>query len=208
MLIPLLCAALWAQTGVSGTASGAWVQLENGCDGSAVVLELYADVSGLSGDDAVPVGVNAFLVTLAFDRPDVFASAVVGSDPLLDWGFSTSKQSQIDQTQQVTLLGWVADPNAPNQNYHLATVTLAGTPGPVSLTVTRFELGTRVVDGAGAQLLLVDAPNPLSVSIPDEFPRSLAEAVPLWNSADSIYDGNQIAGVDVADLVTVVNCGG
>ncbi len=196
----------------SGIAGDALVTVQEGppdCLDSCVTVEVYADLVGLAGVGG-PAGLNAFVLGFDLDRTGVFASARAGSSPIGDWSFMTTGRDQVDLTNRLIVAGAVANPAAPNANYHLATITLCGTQGDVTLTFapTVSSLGSRVLAGDGPGPIGITAPAPITVTIPYDFPLVWEDALVRWLKAGAPYDLAPPHGVvDILDLVKAVNCG-
>ena len=204
----LMSTCILLQTGISGPALLTWSEQGTTCGEVGKIVHIFADVRGLTGQGGAEVGLNSFVLTVKFDRSDVFASAFAGEDVGLSWGFKISDEALIILTNTVTLVGWMANADAPNQNYHLATLVLAGSEGPVTLTLQSADLGSRVANGDGPGPVPWTLPAPIIVTLPGHYYPTLIEGGSLWRTDNTTYDINSLPGVDVADLVEVINCGG
>ena len=200
----------WAfsQTGVTGSASISLVDAGNICSGAGKVVHVVAEVSGLTGLNGESVGLNSFVIQIELSRPTVLAWAFAGENPDLGWGFMQTDKLLIPITNTVIVAGWVADAEAPNQLYHLASLWMAGDAGPVELTVVSATLGSRVVNGDGPGSVPTLLPVPMSVTLPAAYTWTLIEGLVSWRAESGFYDVRPPAGVNVLDFVDVVNCGG
>jgi len=200
---------LLAQTGITGSAP---VSLQEGpadCGGSCVTVDLFVDVTGLSGTGG-EVGLNGFVLAFDLDRSDVFATANAGTTPISEWGFLATNRDLGNLTDRLVLVGAVADMAAPNQDYHVASLTLCGAAGDVTLTCVPSEssLGSRVVAGDGPGLIDISSPPPFTVPITETFPLLWGNGLDSWLMDAPAYDLVAPFGlIDVLDLVKLNNCG-
>ena len=208
LVCPLFPCWVMSQTGILGTANISLIDQSESCGGMGRLIQVYADVSGLVGAEGDPVGLNGFVVTINLDRPWVFASAIAGHNPNLTWGFEYTHRDMVQVTGSLVLVGWVADTEAPNLNYHLASLILAGEIGPTSLTVVSTELASRVVNGQMPEGMNVNLPATLSIFLSGDFSLRITDGLVFWGDLGGNYDIEDPAGVNVQDFVTIVNCGG
>jgi len=203
--------ALLPVLGQSSITGPALVTLEDGgtdCNGRARVVDIYVDVSGLSGIGG-EAGLNGFALAFDLNRANVVASAYSGVEPEMGWYFRSTSKPEINLINTVRVVGSVADPSAPNQNYHVATLWLSGLQGDVTLTfnATLSSLGSRRVLGDGPGPIEITPPLPLTVTIPADFLLDLIEGADLWHRFSVAYDLAEPSGdIDVLDLVKMLNC--
>ena len=155
---------LLGQTNISGTAP---LSLEDrGFDPSigAHGVTLFADLTGLSGIGG-PAGLNAFAVTIAWDRGNVYHSFGGGQQPALGWTIHSTDGAVIALQNHIRLAAYVADTNAPNLRYELATIYFAGNSGPLNLSLGNASLGSRVVNSDGPDAIMVDASATLTIDL-------------------------------------------
>ena len=208
----LVIGSTWimSQTEIGGSAT---LSLQDGgldCQGLTRRVEVLADVSGLSGTGG-EVGINGFVLSLNLNRTDVYGSSLRGRSPDLPWRLVATERNLVDQTLTLKLVGWVADPNAPNQVYQLATLFLSGTSGAVSLEVqpTNTSLGSRIANGEGPDTIPVMVPGVLTVMIPEDFNLDPLMAFSAWLSVAPEFDLIPSSGfIDILDLVKLILCGG
>ena len=198
----------FCQTGVTESASISLVDAGITCSDAGRIVHVVADVSGLTGLNGESVGLNSFVIQVELSRPTVLAWAFAGDNPNLGWGFMQTDKLLIPITNTVIVAGWVADAEAPNQLYHLASLWMAGDAGPVELTVVSATLGSRVVNGDGPGSVPTLLPVPMSVTLPAAYTWTLIEGLVSWRAESGFYDVRPPAGVNVLDFVDVVNCGG
>ncbi|MCB1049656.1 MAG: hypothetical protein H6510_02155 [Acidobacteria bacterium] len=196
----------WAQSGVVGSINLTLQDAGTDCLGRARVVEVRAQVTGLTGMGNSPVGLNGYVLVVQLNRPDVFASSYPDRTAV-NW----NQVAQIDAGNPlvVRLVGWNTDINAPNQLYVLGRMLLSGTPGPVNVQLLNgTELASRLVSaGNGPQNLTLSLPPSLTVSVPSHSALILGEAVASWLMVVATYDLVPPNGpIQVLDLVKLVNC--
>lgn len=199
-----------AQTHINGQATVNFQNGETSCNDNAAVVDVFVDVTGLFGDGGA-VGVNAFVLVLDLNRTGVFASALRGGNPSLDWHFATTEKFIVDATNRLILVGSVGDDNAPNGEYQVARLFFSGIAGPVVVTLNEAlsSLGSRVVMGDGPGEILIMPASPLAFSIPANFELDLFVAMPFWLQALPAYDFIDPEDVlNVLDFAQLINCGG
>jgi len=205
-LLLFSCSALLGQSNVNGNLPVTLVDGGTDCDGLGQLILIWADTTGLTGDQGAALGLNAFRLILNVSRPGVITQIQPGTQPL-DWTFVQTEPSQV--TTQTVLVGWSSDTNAPGGFYHLATLLLTGDQGPVTLSLDpNSEVSSRLVQpGNGPSLVPLQLPAPFVTSIPQTFNLSLFTGVATWDMADPDYDWIAPFGkVDVLDLVQLVYC--
>ncbi len=199
-----------AQSGITGDAQLYLVDGGLDCNGRAALLEVHIDITGLFGTGGELAGLNSFVLSFLFDRPEVLASVAPGTVPSLGWSLRTSDVV----TNQVNLVGWVADQEAPNQNYLVATMLFSGSVGSVNVAFNRLQssMGSRVTqDGDGPGPILIDGNGAsFNLLIPIDFDLDLDQGVSLWLKENTQYAlvNTPTGPIDMLDLVKLVNCGG
>ncbi len=192
-----------AQSNIQGTAIITLVETGTECSGFATVVEVHVDVTGLVGDQGAWVGINAYVLTIGFDRMPVFAAATGQSE----WQIRSTLKALV--ANQVKVVGWWPETLAPNGSYDLTRLWIAGTQGPVTVSLSpSSQLASRiVVEGNGPDTIPFILPSALTVTIPQDFTLSVQLGASLWRAIDAQYDMQQPWGsIDVQDLVKLVNC--
>lgn len=212
-LICLLCVwstLVWAQSDVTGNAT---IRLQAGapdCNAQCHTVDVSVDVTGLSGS-LHEAGLNAFVLAFDLSRGDVFASAVAGTNPELDWSFFYTARGTVDSGNRLVVVGSVAASNAPNQNYQVANLVFCGSAGDLTLTFVpeASSLGSRLVEGDGPGGIAMLTPAPLDTALPTSFSLTFFTGVSQWQTENIDY--NLVAPtdevVDIRDLVKLTNCG-
>jgi len=225
MAVKLFASLLWfgcffayAQTGVTGQATLSFQDGGTDCSGSARLVEVYADVTGLTGTASEPVGLNSFVLSLTLAgsvSSDVFSSVYAGDHPDFSWHLQYTAKDQVISSHTLKVVGWAAYPDVPSsQHYHLCTLLLAGTAQNVTVTLNTAEssLASRVVDppdGDGPGLVGIAASTPFATMIPSTFSLELNTGASHWREASATYDLMAPFGIiDVIDLTKIVTCGG
>ncbi len=198
-----------AQSSIVGNAPLTLQEGAADCGGSCVTVDVFVDVTGLSGTGG-DAGLNAYVLAFDLDRSDVFASARAGTSPISDWGFFATSRNLVAMTDRLILVGAVADMAAPNQNYHVATVVLCGSLGNVTLTYVPSEssLGSRVVAGDGPGPIDIGAPSAFTLPITVTFSLDWGAGISSWTLNAPSYDLVAPSGpIDVLDLTKLTHCG-
>ena len=207
--LSLLAIPLWAQSGITGPAGVTLNDAGLDCNGFARVVEVVVDVTGLSGVGG-PAGLNSFVLVFNLSRSDVFASAAAGSNPDLDWYFLATDRNGVNASNSLRLVSSVADLDAPNQRYQVASILLSGLQGGVTLTFNAAEssLGSRYINGDGPGPISISGSPPLTVSIPIDFNLDIGTGVSYWLTESVEYDmAPPVGNINVLDLVKMVLCG-
>ncbi|PIE90738.1 MAG: hypothetical protein CR997_04805 [Acidobacteria bacterium] len=210
----LLCRA---QTGVTGQAM---VHLEAGgtlCNGAAQLVEVRADVTGLSGGSGEPAGLNGAEVhlTLASGAQTWYARALSGTVSA-SWPFKVvgTNASQVVVSGNLILAGWAAG-DTPNQDYIVGKLVFSGASSSTSGEVSLQNTGTLAskwwndgtLNGDGPELMAFQTGSSLNITIPVWPGLDLHTACSLWLSSDAAYNFNgSTAVIDVMDLVELTNC--
>ncbi len=207
----------WAQTGVTGQAT---VHLEAGgtlCNGAAQLVEVRADVTGLSGSSGEPAGLNGAEVhlTLASGAQTWYARALSGLiSP--SWPFKVvgTNASQVVVSGNLILAGWAAG-DTPNQDYLVGQLVFSGAASSTSGEVSLQNTGTLAskwwddgsANGDGPELMAFQTGSSLNITIPVWPGLDFLTACSLWLSSDAAYNFNgSTSVVDVMDLVELTNC--
>lgn len=200
---------LFGQADVAGQAS---IRLQNGatdCNDQCDTVEVFVDVTGLSGT-VNAAGLNAFVLAFDLSRADVFASARAGTTPVLDWAFTHTARATVDQSNRLVLVGSVAASDAPNGEYHVATLVFCGSAGNLNLSfvAAASSLGSRYIDGDGPGPIAFTTPVAFQTTLTVDFPLSFLTGVAAWRQAASAYDLVLPQGdLDILDLVKLTACG-
>ncbi len=205
-LVPCL---IYAQSGITGSAPITLVSGPNDCGGACATVDIYVDVTGLSGTGG-DAGLNAYVLVFDIDRPETFASVRAGTTPLNHWQLTSRNPTLVGSTQRFAIVGSTPDPNAPNQSYHVANLILCGDAGNVtlSLVVASSSLGSRLVSGEGPDAIDLLAPPLFTTLVPLDFELEWTIGVDSWRHSSPLYDlVMPFAEVDVLDLAKLVNCG-
>lgn len=200
---------VFGQTGISGNAG---ITLEDGgldCQGHARVVLVWLDLTGITGTNGEPAGLNAFCAALGMDTGH-FLGAMPGADAQ-DWQMVSTDPVLANGAGRAVAVGVKADPFAPDSTYHLATFYYGGqeTTCLVSFDDLNSSFGSRVVlsTGDGPGLIPVSWNGPLPLSLPEPFPFLLEEGFASWRHTDPAFDLAAPTGpVNVLDLVKAVVC--
>lgn len=209
LLLAMASTMVFGQTGISGQAPVSLNTAGTDCGGECVAVEVAVDVSGLMGNGE-PVGLNAFVLVFDLNRSDVFASAIRGDSPSMNWSFFQTDRDNVNLTNRLTLVGAVADELAPNQNYQVASITLCGTPGDVDFTFVETEssLGSRLVNGDGPGQISILAPSVFTTSLTVNLSLTWGVGIESWLAINPDYDLVSPTGsITIQDLVKLVSCG-
>lgn len=196
---------LMAQSNIGGTLPVTLVDGGTDCAGRGRLVDIHADPTGLSGNGGALAGINGFVLVVKASRPGLLTSVLPGSTPSR-WHMRTTARPLTDQ---IRIVGWSTDTNAPNLSYHLATLVLTGTQGPVTISLeTGTEVASRLVaPGNGPALMSLTLPAPLNVNVPVSFNLNLLTGVAAWLAIEPDYDLAAPSGaLDILDLVKLVTC--
>jgi len=204
-VLMLAAAPLLAQSNVAGNLPLTLVDGGADCGGLGWLVEVHADPTGLSGDGGAAAGINGFVLVLQASRNGVLTAVLPGSTPI---GWQT-RVTAPPLSNLVRVAGWSTDINAPNSSYHLVTLVLTGTQGPVTISLQPgTEVASRLVGpGNGPALMALNLPSPLSVSVPFNFDLVFLMGIAEWLQVAPDYDLTFPSGnVDVRDLIKLVTC--
>jgi len=205
--ILIFVTATMAQSNIQGQAIVSLVDAGTDCGGYAVVVEIHADVSGMTGGQGQWVGLNGYELHLDLDRTQVFASAATGYEPQMDWSLRHTSKAALGN--RLSLVGWWPSVQAPNQSYHLVRLLFAGRQGPLTIMPgLDTQLASRVagVDNGPDEVPYIQPP-PLTVTIPLDFALDLDTAVSLWRTTGGVYDLYAAPGIiDTRDLIKLLLC--
>ncbi|MCB1051585.1 MAG: hypothetical protein H6510_08885 [Acidobacteria bacterium] len=195
---------LFAQSNVAGSVPITLVDGGLGCGGSARIIEVHANVTGLSGDSGAMAGLNAFQLTVSYSVSGVYTHTVPGSNPQT-WTIVTSAAA--NNASQVVVVGWNTNTLAPNASYHLCDIYLSGPNGNVTVNLTGGELASRLVTpGNGPAALNVTLPPSLTVFVP-AYTLDLPDAIASWRLVNPTYNLIGPPGPnDILDLVKAFIC--
>jgi len=196
---------VWSQSNIGGSAPVTFVDGGTACNGSARIVDLYADVTGLSGDGGA-AGINAFIMALDFSLGYVSELLFPGEGPV---PFTIVATDPVLAFGAPTVVGYAADTDAPNTQYHLVRLWVKGPPGgfTVSLDGLASGLGSRVAAGFGPDNIAVTAPPTANFQIDAFFNLPYYDGLASWLLLNPDYDLVAPTGeVEVRDLVMLVNC--
>lgn len=209
----LVSSSLFAQTNISGPAPVRFQDAGTACQGMSRVVDVFVDVTGLTGDEG-PVGLNSYVLTIQLSS-NVFGSAVGGSPmTTLPWATTYSENAVITANgNKVIVVGWAPDLNAPNDEVHVARLTLSGDMVNVTLSLVTGEssLGSKLtgIDMPGAVNFDPISSGDIVVAIPATFDMVHPHAYAAWQTFAALYDFQPGDGiVDIRDLSALINCQG
>lgn len=167
-----------AQTQIEDSVPILLVDSGTDCSSMAVRVEVHVDLTGVTGNGHL-AGLNGFVIEIELSRSRVLAFIEVGHTPPMAWRFAASDRDTVNVTNRLKLLGVCPDPQAPNGDYHLATLVLSGIAGEVMLEVQApaSSLASRRVAGDGPGRIPIAESAPLTVEIPENFH---VDAFALW----------------------------
>ena len=198
-----LSTGLWAQSNVGGAAPVLLEVRAADCGLPARTVDVFVDVTGLIGNGG-EAGINGFVLAFNLPAGNGFQGAAPGVDPMLDWTFAATETAASGGS--LKLAGAVADLNAPNQRYHLASLAFDGADIWVTLEFdeTASSLSSRVVNGDGPGPIPMTPPDPITFHLVG---LSLGTGVSLWRQTALDYDlAPPLGTIDVHDLIALVNC--
>lgn len=198
-----------AQTGIFDTADIIVVEGGLDCNGSAREVQIFVDMTGMTGKDGEPVGLNAVALSLSMSDP-VFLAACRGADTS-DWACFSTEKTLANFMGKAVLVGSFADPFAPATDYHVATFLYGGIEGELSVEVSHLEssFGSRIVPitGDGPGFIPYGSSGPVVIHLPPPFTFDLLTSVFFWGRDFPDYDLVAPSGpLDVLDLVKTVAC--
>lgn len=207
----LFLASGWlsAQDPVSGQATISLVQSGTTCSGAVALVDVYVDITGLTGQGG-EAGLNAFSLSMTYSDPDFAVLAYCTNDPI-PFKFTFTDVHRIPNRGAMQLVGASGDTQAPNDRYHVATMWVGKKLGTVrvDLDPARTSLGSRRVGNAGPGSIAFTFAGALDVTINDSYTLLLGDALSSWRSNNPTYDfQSPTQRVDVLDLVTMTNCDG
>jgi len=202
-----LSALVLAQNPVTGNATITLVDGGTECEGSQRRVEVHVDITGLTGQGG-DAGLNAYGISLLLDDMTFFKRAESGVDPI-PFSLEATNQLVAQQINELRLVGYKADTQAPNQSYHVATVILGNQTGTVTLDLnaSATSLGSRRVGNAGPGPINFVFNGPLATSISGSYPLTLIEALSSWRFDHPTYNVNPVTPqVDILDLISIASC--
>lgn len=220
-MLSLYCLALgwhvWGQSGISGLADVYLTPGDSLCGGAAQVVQIRANVTGLTGTGGEPAGLNAASIEIQVTgAARSWLAGALGGEASPEESFQVRITSP-DQVAISGLLRWVSwtHGDTPNRDYVLGELVFSGasSSGSGELTLTgNGDLASKwwddgSTDGDGPAELSFVTGAPLTISVPTWPGWTLDQACALWTLADVDYDFSVPAdGVDILDLVELVTC--
>lgn len=207
LLLILLPASSFAQKPVNGNATISFVEADSLCGGAQKRVDVFVDVTGLTGQGG-DAGLNAFAIHVLLDDASFYVGSAAGSDPI-SFALTSTQKTLIGTLGALRLVGYNADTNAPNTEYHVASIFVGNQLGSVTLDLdlATTSLGSRVVGGAGPGPISFVFDGPLTVTVDTLSPYQLGDALAAWLTDDPLYDLNAPFGVvDILDLVAISQC--
>jgi len=210
MLAFLHLAITWGfafgQANISGTATLSLVDGGTDCNGAVSLVEVHADVTGLSGDGGM-AGINAFVLKFNLNNGNLFSIARPANSPI-PFDMVYTQKSLVGSQDSVTVIGWAADSQAPNGSYHLLTLQFAGAAGSVGISIDGVEsnLASKFIGGFGPDAISLQTPPAAIFMVPDPISFHPLQALPFWLDESSFYDLVPSGRIDMLDFVKLVTC--
>lgn len=213
-VIPIL---LHAQSDITGSATVRVIDGGTLCNGAAAVVDIYVDVTGLTGFQSQPAGLNAFQIKFSVENlaRSFFANALSASNEAVVFSVKASNKSNVSTSGNLTIAGWTSG-DTPNRDYLVGKLVFSGSPTAGSGSITPLATGSLAskwwddgsANGDGPSLITYSVQPALSITVPLWPGLTLLEGCSLWGDVDSQYDFSSPADiVDLIDLIDLMNCG-
>ena len=194
------------QANISGNASLSLIDGGTDCQGGVRLVEVHADVSGLSGDGGL-AGINAFVLKFNVNNGNLFSIARRATNPI-SFDIVHTEKSLVGSQNTVIVSGWSADSNAPNGSYHLLTLQFAGVDNTISITIdeTESNLASRVASGFGPDAIGFTVPPEATFSVPAPVSFPVGQALLFWLGELAFYDLVPDGTINMLDYAKLIIC--